>query len=120
MSHRLLRALAVGAAIVAVVGIVAVVFLGGDDRPPERIEVVVPEGAGALGSGIDTASLLPRRLEVAVGDILVIDNHDDRAHTVGPYTVAAGQRLEHRFTHEGVIEGECTLHPSGRVTIVVG
>ncbi len=120
MSRRSLSILAVGVAVAAAAGIAAVLFLGGDGRPPQRIEVVVPQGAGALGSGVDTAELLPRRLEVEVGDTLVIDNRDDRAHAVGPYTVAAGQRLEHRFAQEGVIDGECTLHPSGRVTIVVG
>ena len=120
MSRRALAVVAVTLALLAVVGIGAVLLLAGDDRPPETIEVVVPAGAGELGSGVSTAELLPRRLEVEVGDTLVIDNQDEVAHTVGPYTVAAGQRLEHRFNDEGVIEGECTLHPSGRVTIVVG
>lgn len=112
--------LAVVLAVVAVVGLGALVVAArSGDQDPETIEVVVPEGAGALGSGVDTAELLPRRLEVSVGDRLVIDNRDTNTVTVGPYTVAPGQRLEQTFTQEGVIEGVCTLHPSGRVTIVV-
>jgi len=112
--------LAVVLAVVAVAGLAALALAPRDDgRTPETIEVVVPEGAGALGSGVDTAELLPRRLEVSVGDRLVIDNRDTNTVTVGPYTVAPGQRLEQTFTREGVIEGVCTLHPSGRVTIVV-
>ena len=57
MSRRSLSILAVGVAVAAAAGIAAVLFLGGDGRPPQRIEVVVPQGAGALGSGVDTAEL---------------------------------------------------------------
>lgn len=120
MSRRTKGTVAVLAAALALSAVtVLVVSAVVDDREPETIEVVVARGAGDIRTG-GADELLPRRLEVEVGDTLVIDNRDDQAHTVGPYTVAAGQRLEHRFTREGVIEGECTLHPSGRVTIVVG
>lgn len=119
MNRRLLTVAAVALAVLAVGGLAVLWLAGDDDPPPETIEVVVPAGTGELGSGTSAAELLPRRLEVSVGDTLVIDNRDDVTHAVGPYVVAGGQRLEHRFTERGVIEGECTLHPSGQVTIVV-
>lgn len=119
MSRGLFVALVVGVGLVAgalvTVGVVLVVRP--DDPEPQVIEVVVPAGTGALDTSDEP--LLPSRLEVHVGDTLVIDNQDDRTHEVGPYVVAPGQRLEHRFTEVGEVVGECTIHPSGQVTIVV-
>ena len=63
--------------------------------------------------------LFPRRLEVAVGDRLIIANEDVVTHQVGPYVVGSGQRIDQTFSTVGSIEGICTLHPSGEVTIVV-
>ena len=114
--RRYLVIVVLGLAVAALVFLV-VTLSGPDDREPQVIEVVVPAGQGRLDQADEP--LLPRTLEVRVGDTLVIDNQDDRAHEVGPYLVAAGQRLEQRFTQAGVIEGECSIHPSGQVTIVV-
>jgi len=119
VSRGLFVALVVGAGLVAgaALSVGLVIAVQSDDPEPQVIEVVVPAGTGRL----DTADepLLPSRLEVRVGDTLVIDNQDDRTHEVGPYVVAPGQRLEHRFTEPGEVVGECSIHPSGQVTIVV-
>lgn len=119
MSRARFVALVVGVGLVAgaLASIGLVVAVRPDEPEPQVIEVVIPAGTGLLDAADEP--LLPSRLEVRVGDTLVIDNRDDRTHDVGPYVVAAGQRLEHRFTDVGVIEGECTIHPSGQVTIVV-
>lgn len=119
MSRGLFAAVVIGTGLVAgaLLSVGLVVAVRPDDPEPQVIEVVVPLGTGALDQAEEP--LLPRRLEVHVGDTLVIDNQDDRTHEVGPYLVAAGQRLEHRFTEVGELEGECTIHPSGQVTIVV-
>jgi plastocyanin len=85
----------------------------------ERIIVEVPAGAASrLEAGEDLA-LLPRTLEVSVGDTLEIRNLDDVTHEVGPYVVGAGQTLTQTFTAPGTIQGLCSLHPSGEITIVV-
>jgi hypothetical protein len=112
-------AVVVAAGLVAgvLLSIVLVIAVRPDDPEPQVIEVVVPAGTGLLDAADEP--LLPSRLEVRVGDTLVIDNQDDRTHEVGPYVVAAGQRLEHRFTEPGEFVGECSIHPSGQVTIVV-
>ncbi len=104
---------------VAAIATTAVALDVGEGRTAEVIEVVVPPGAGEVLAEGGTLDLLPQRLEVRVGDRLVIDNRDDEVHQVGPYVVAAEQRLSQSFTSEGSLEGVCTIHPSGEIRIVV-
>jgi hypothetical protein len=46
-------------------------------------------------------------------------NHDVTTHRVGPFAVAPGERLEKRLSEAVTIEGFCSLHASGRITIEV-
>lgn len=85
----------------------------------ETIVVDVPPGTAERLAAGETVELLPRTLEVSVGDRLEVHNRDVVAHQVGPYDVAAGQSLAQTFTTPGTLEGLCTLHESGQVTIVV-
>jgi plastocyanin len=111
--------LALGLGLLAVVaGLVGASFLL-DRSSPETIEVVVPLGAGEQLAAGEPLDLLPARLEVEVGDTLIIDNRDTADHQVGPYVVGAGERLEQTFTSEGRLEGVCTIHPSGEIAIVI-
>ena len=115
-SGRWRSLVAVAAGIGALVLLVAIVLPG---LGSETIVVEVEPGtAQRLDAGEDV-ELLPRTLEVSVGDRLEITNHDDVTHEVGPYTVAAGQTLRQTFTSVGTLEGACTLHPSGAITIVI-
>lgn len=86
----------------------------------QTISVDVPPGTMARIESGEQIELLPRTLQVDVGDTLEVVNRDDRLHEVGPYTVGAGQTVRQTFTSPGTIEGVCTLHPDGAITIVVG
>lgn len=85
----------------------------------QTIEIVVPDGTQERTDQGEQIVLFPRRLEVAVGDRLIITNEDVVTRQVGPYVVGSGQRIDQTFSTVGSIEGICTLHPSGEVTIVV-
>lgn len=85
----------------------------------QTIDIVVPSGTQAQIDAGDEIVLFPRRLEVGVGDRIVITNDDAASHQVGPYVVGPGQQIVQTFSATGIIEGVCTLHPSGEVTIVV-
>jgi plastocyanin len=85
----------------------------------QTIEILVPNGTQAQIEAGEEIVLFPRRLEVGVGDRIVIENDDSSTHQVGPYVVGSDQRIVQTFSTAGVIEGICTLHPSGEVTIVV-
>ena len=80
-------------------------------------EYTVPFGTGRdLDAGKDV-NFFPARLDVHVGDQLVIHNHDNRSHQVGPYQVDRDETLQQTFTEKGVLQGLCTIHPSGKVEI---
>ena len=85
----------------------------------QTINISVPEGTQAQMDAGEEIVLFPRRLEVGIGDRIVIENDDASSHQVGPYIVGPGQRIVQTFSATGIIEGVCTLHPSGEVTIVV-
>ena len=85
----------------------------------QTLNISVPAGTQAQMDGGEEIVLFPRRLEVGVGDRIVIENDDTSSHQVGPYVVGPGQRIVQTFSTTGIIEGLCTLHPSGEVTIVV-
>jgi plastocyanin len=85
----------------------------------QTLAISVPEGTQAQIDAGEEIVLFPRRLEVGVGDRIVIENDDVSSHQVGPYVVGPGQRIVQAFPTTGIIEGICTLHPSGEVTIVV-
>lgn len=111
----LLAAMAVvGVGAVVVLAVVIASVIGG-----ETIKVVVPAGTAARMDAGEQVELLPAVLRVDVGDELVITNDDDEVHLVGPYAVAPGQTLRQQFTTQGRIEGVCTLHPDGEISIIV-
>lgn len=106
-------------ALLAVPAIVLIALAASSALRSETIVVDVPPGTAERVAAGERVELLPRTLEVSVGDRLEIHNRDDVVHQVGPYDVAAGQSLAQTFTAPGTIEGLCTLHESGQVTIVV-
>lgn len=107
--------------VLAVISLCAVVVVHVAPRATasQTINISVPVGTQAQMDAGEEIVLFPRRLEVGVGDRIVIQNDDIASHQVGPYVVGPGQRIVQTFATTGVIEGICTLHPSGEVTIVV-
>jgi plastocyanin len=85
----------------------------------QTLTISVPAGTQAQMDAGEEIVLFPRRLEVGIGDRIVIENDDNSSHQVGPYVVGPDQRIVQTFSTTGIIEGICTLHPSGEVTIVV-
>ena len=107
--------------VLAVLSLCAVVVVHVAPRATasQTINISVPVGTKAQMDAGEEIVLFPRRLEVGVGDRIVIENDDTASHQVGPYVVGPEQRIVQTFSTTGVIEGICTLHPSGEVTIVV-
>lgn len=112
---------------IAVVTFVALVLVAcgvwwmassGDDATTHSF--VVPLGASEQLREDPDLSFFPRRLEARVGDEIVIENDDTVLHTVGPFTVDAGQTLRLDLDSPGTYSGLCTLHPDGEAEIVVG
>ena len=81
---------------------------------------VVPVGTGATLDAGGVVAILPRDLEVRVGDRIVVVNEDSRSHGVGPWTVPAGVTFTFRFKAVGRYDSHCSLHgANGRFFIDV-
>lgn len=126
-ASQLGKLLLIGAALTAIV-LLFIVLLAPDgqraSKPSEPSKqggrthsFVVPAGTGERLDRGENVEIVPRTLEVKVGDSLVIRNEDSRTHTVGPVVVRAGETAEQNFTRPGVVEGECTVHPDDKFTI---
>jgi hypothetical protein len=88
---------------------------------PEGIDLVIDIPAGTarrVAAGEDVA-LLPADLRLGLRDRLVVVNHDDRTHRVGPMTVGPGERVARRFAEAVSLSGYCSLHTSDRIDIEV-
>jgi hypothetical protein len=83
------------------------------------LHYVIPAGTGARLDAGEEVEILPASLTVRVGDVIRIDNLDDRTHAVGPFSVGSGQSLTQRFSSPGTLEGVCSVHPDGRLRLVV-
>jgi hypothetical protein len=82
-------------------------------------EFVVPYGTSVRIDQGQVVDLMPRLLEVQVGESIRIDNQDSRDYMIGPFYVTAGQSLAMRFTHEGQLSGVCSMNPEGEFVIKV-
>ena len=110
------------AAAVLIVVVAGVIFAYAEHAAPasgSRFEFTVPAGSAAAAAEGRPVDVLPSELTLRVGDHLVIWNDDSQNQIVGPFTVRAGEVLDYRFPHAGTFKGQCTLHPSGNITIVV-
>jgi plastocyanin len=79
----------------------------------------IPAGAGDAIDHGRPLDLLPERLDVHVGEVIEIVNHDDRGHLIGPFFVGRGETVRQRFASAGQFTGECSVHSSGQIVIDV-
>jgi hypothetical protein len=83
------------------------------------VEITVPEGTQARLDRGENVAVMPARIELRVGDVLRITNHDVTAQWVGPYLVSAGQVLEVSYGAPGRYEGICGLTTGYRFELVI-
>lgn len=88
----------------------------GDDGVFEH-DYVIPLGTADLIAGGEEVEIVPAELVVEVGDAIRIVNEDTDGHIVGVFYVGAGETLTQRFDEPAVLEGECSVHPSGSFTL---
>lgn len=110
-------AFAAAAVALVLVPVVASRLVGQPDGVVHRYEIP-PGTAAALARG-EAVDVLPADLELGLRDTLVVANHDDLAHQVGPFRVAAGEELTRRAGELASFSGFCSLHPGGRLDIQV-
>jgi hypothetical protein len=80
---------------------------------------VIPAGTGSRLDRGEEVEILPARIDARVGEVIRIVNADDRGYLLGPFYVGPDETLTQRFTAPGTFKGECAVHPSGQLLLVV-
>lgn len=80
---------------------------------------VIPLGTGERIDRGEPVDIIPANIDARVGQVLRIVNEDTRGHLVGPFFVGKGETLTQRFASPGTLEGACSIHPSGTITVTV-
>ncbi|MFV0309261.1 MAG: hypothetical protein ACK5OX_16125 [Desertimonas sp.] len=92
---------------------------GGGEREAETFSIVVPAGTQDRLLAGEVVEVMPERIELRVGDRVVIRNDDEVIQAVGPYVVDAGDEITFTYGAPGVYEGFCALSASQTYEIVV-
>lgn len=82
-------------------------------------EYLILDGTGDRIRAGDDVEILPAELEVTVGETIRIVNEDTEGHFIGIFYVAAGETVTQRFASPGEYTGQCTIHPSGQLSLRV-
>lgn len=90
-----------------------------DDSAPADYPFLIPAGTADRIAAGELIEILPAQLDVNVGEVIQIVNEDDEGHFVGIFFVGAGETVTQRFASPGEFIGNCTVHPSGQLTLTV-
>lgn len=80
-------------------------------------DYLIPQGTGERIRAGEDVEILPAQLDVNVGETIRIVNKDDEGHFVGIFYVGAGETVTQRFSSPGEYTGQCTIHPSGKLSL---
>ena len=101
-----------------ILAIVATAMVVGQPAPEHHV-ITIPAGTAIRISSGHDVDIIPADLEFRLRDQLTVINEDSTAHRIGPFIIPAGDRLDTKFAEAATVEGFCSLHSSGRITINV-
>lgn len=90
-----------------------------DQAKTAEYEYLIPAGTGERIRAGEAIEILPADLDVQVGEVIRITNEDDEGHFIGIFYVGPNERVSQRFSSQGEFVGNCTVHPSGQITLRV-
>lgn len=82
------------------------------DRPPEIIELVIPNGTAAKVAEGENVPAIPDSMVFVVGDTLVIRNEDSVDHRLGPVWVPPGASANLLMDDLSNYDYTCSFRPS--------
>ncbi|MDJ0961524.1 MAG: hypothetical protein QNJ88_12765 [Acidimicrobiia bacterium] len=91
----------------------------GDEAAAADYLYLIPDGTAELMAEGEQVEIIPGNLDVRVGEVIRVVNEDDEGHFVGIFYVGPGETVTQRFASPGEFEGNCTIHPSGRLVLTV-
>jgi len=91
----------------------------GETRPPKQVNLDIPMGTAArVARGIADPDL-PANMSFVVGDELVVTNHDNVVHKLGPLFIPAGTSASMHLASEQGYTLLCSFEPSKYIQLDV-
>ncbi len=84
-----------------------------NDRPPQRVELVIPRGTAQRVAAGEAVPSIPANIVFVIGDTLVIRNEDEVAHQIGPFWIPAGTSVSQLLGGATSLIYSCTIRPEG-------
>ena len=89
------------------------------DRDPQKIELVIPEGTAVRIAAGQPVPSIPLDMTFVVGDVLVVKNQDSANHQLGPVFVPAGASASLTMSEENSYSYACSFQPTRNLGIDV-
>ncbi len=87
---RILVSMLAGLVMGTAISELSFIFLRENARPPEVIELVIPDGTAERVALGETPPTIPDSMTFVVGDTLLVKNEDTADHELGPLWIPAG------------------------------
>ena len=81
-------------------------------RAPQQVVLTIPEGTAAKVAAGEPAVGVPDEMTFVLGDVLVVRNEDNVAHTLGPLLVPAGASASLPLNEEDHFALNCSFNSS--------
>ena len=121
MSNRTFWAIGGLVVLILVVGVAIVITSSVGSASAREYVIEIPEGTGELIDAGQDPDIIPQEIHLTLGeqDILVIRNNDVVGHRISDFWVGAGETFRQEFRTAAIYQGECTIHESAQIQIIV-
>lgn len=110
--RRIGLSLLAGMLIGVLVSEISYLFLGEVNRPPERIELVIPAGTAAGVALGEAPPTIPEEMTFVLGDTLVVTNQDITDHELGPLWIPPGTSASLQLDQVEEYAFVCSFQPT--------
>lgn len=109
---RVLVSMLVGLLLGAITTELAYQLLKRENRAPERIELIIPDGTAERVAAGQAAPGIPENMTFVTGDTLVVVNQDSVNHQLGPLWIPPGNSASMELKTAESFAFECSFQPS--------
>lgn len=112
MVKRILFSILLGLLVAAVTIEISYQVLKRENREPQQIQLVIPAGTAQDVASGQVPPSIPEDMTFVVGDTLVVVNHDEVDHQLGPLWIPAGTSASLKLDTEENYILECSFQPA--------
>ena len=109
---RIIFSFLLGILVAAITTEIAYQALKRENREPQDIKLVIPAGTAQNIANGQTPPGIPEDMTFVVGDTLVVVNHDEVDHQLGPLWIPAGTSASLNLDAEENYIFECSFQPT--------